>query len=410
MSLRSWRVWTPPRPVGPRSRAATVPVPQVLAGRPAWRPEGRGGRCRQERREPHQRGSEGAAHRRERPPAAGHGGRRPPLGRREHELHAARPSHAVASRAGAAGPHPSSAALPSRRASASTSSRRSPSCRPATSATHRSISVSRWTGCRQTNAGSCRRRAGGGAAAGPPAADHRQGGREPLLRRRGLPARSWSRASSSGRMAATRSGKGSEVRIPDTIQEVLLARIDRLQQGPRETVQLASVIGREFSRPLLERISDPQTRLDAALSDLKELEFIYEAAYVPEFSYAFKHALSGEVAYSTLLQRAAPDPSPGPWPRAWRSCTPTACRSTTRCWPTITWKARSGRRRWSISRRPATGLSLVYANQRGHRLLQQGAGRLRAVWGRGATPRRHPPPEARHGPLQPSPLRRGPGG
>jgi tetratricopeptide (TPR) repeat protein len=96
--------------------------------------------------------------------------------------------------------------------------------------------------------------------------------------------------------------EGREVRIPDTIQEVLLARIDRLQQQPRETVQLASVIGREFSRPLLERISDPQTRLDAALSDLQELEFIYEAAYVPEFSYAFKHALSGEVAYSTLLR------------------------------------------------------------------------------------------------------------
>ena len=96
--------------------------------------------------------------------------------------------------------------------------------------------------------------------------------------------------------------EGIEVRIPDTIQEVLLARIDRLQKQPRETVQLASVIGREFSRPLLERISDPQTRLDAALSDLREMEFIYEAAYVPEFSYAFKHALSGEVAYSTLLR------------------------------------------------------------------------------------------------------------
>jgi class 3 adenylate cyclase/tetratricopeptide (TPR) repeat protein len=96
--------------------------------------------------------------------------------------------------------------------------------------------------------------------------------------------------------------EGREVSIPDTIQEVLLARIDRLEQQPRETVQLASVIGREFSRPLLARISDPQTRLDAALAELQELEFIYEAAYVPEFSYAFKHALSGEVAYSTLLR------------------------------------------------------------------------------------------------------------
>jgi class 3 adenylate cyclase/tetratricopeptide (TPR) repeat protein len=92
-----------------------------------------------------------------------------------------------------------------------------------------------------------------------------------------------------------------EVRIPDTVEEVLLARIDRLPQEPRQTVQLASVIGREFGVRLLERIADPQSRLDAALAELKDLEFIFETAYVPEFSYAFKHTLTGEVAYATLL-------------------------------------------------------------------------------------------------------------
>jgi class 3 adenylate cyclase/tetratricopeptide (TPR) repeat protein len=93
-----------------------------------------------------------------------------------------------------------------------------------------------------------------------------------------------------------------QVLVPDTVEEVILARIDRLPREPRETVQLASVIGREFARPLLERISDPQARLDAALSELKALEFIYEAKHLPDFSYAFKHALTGEVAYSTLLR------------------------------------------------------------------------------------------------------------
>jgi class 3 adenylate cyclase/tetratricopeptide (TPR) repeat protein len=96
-------------------------------------------------------------------------------------------------------------------------------------------------------------------------------------------------------------GSLEDLRIPDTVEEVILARIDSLKREPRETVQLASVIGREFARALLACIADPQARLDAALSVLEELEFIYETAFVPEVSYAFKHAITGEVAYSTLL-------------------------------------------------------------------------------------------------------------
>ncbi len=92
------------------------------------------------------------------------------------------------------------------------------------------------------------------------------------------------------------------VRIPDSLEEIILARIDRLHLEPRQTVQVASVIGREFSRPLLERVADPQAGLDAALSELEDLDFIYEAAYTPESAYAFKHAVTGEVAYSTLLR------------------------------------------------------------------------------------------------------------
>jgi tetratricopeptide (TPR) repeat protein len=96
-------------------------------------------------------------------------------------------------------------------------------------------------------------------------------------------------------------GSLEQLRIPDSVEEVILARIDSLKREPRETVQLASVIGREFARALLERIADPQARLDAALSELEALEFIYQTAYVPEVGYAFKHAITGEVAYSTLL-------------------------------------------------------------------------------------------------------------
>ena len=92
-----------------------------------------------------------------------------------------------------------------------------------------------------------------------------------------------------------------QVRVPDTIQEVILSRIDRLEQEAKEAIQLASVIGREFTSRLLNRISDIDAKLDDLLVDLKKLELIYEKDYFPELSYMFKHALTHDVAYSTLL-------------------------------------------------------------------------------------------------------------
>src|SRR4029079_9192892 len=69
----------------------------------------------------------------------------------------------------------------------------------------------------------------------------------------------------------------------------------------KDAIQLASVIGREFTARLLARMSGARTRLDDLLDDLKKLELIYEKAYFPELSYMFKHALTHDVAYSTLL-------------------------------------------------------------------------------------------------------------
>jgi class 3 adenylate cyclase/tetratricopeptide (TPR) repeat protein len=92
-----------------------------------------------------------------------------------------------------------------------------------------------------------------------------------------------------------------EVVVPDTIQEVILSRIDRLERRGKEAIQLASVIGREFTVRLLQRISDVSAELDEVLGGLKALELIYEKAYLPEISYMFKHALTHDVAYSTLL-------------------------------------------------------------------------------------------------------------
>ncbi len=93
----------------------------------------------------------------------------------------------------------------------------------------------------------------------------------------------------------------ADVEVPDTIQEVILSRIDRLGPEAKGALQLASVIGREFTVRLLGRISDIEAGLDQLLGGLKVLELIYEKAYFPELAYMFKHALTHDVAYSTLL-------------------------------------------------------------------------------------------------------------
>src|SRR6185437_6821607 len=92
-----------------------------------------------------------------------------------------------------------------------------------------------------------------------------------------------------------------DIHIPETIQEVILSRIDRLEAEAKRAIQLASVIGREFRIQLLDRISDLQARLSQLVVELTALEFIYQKALFPELAYIFKHALTHEVSYSTLL-------------------------------------------------------------------------------------------------------------
>jgi len=74
-----------------------------------------------------------------------------------------------------------------------------------------------------------------------------------------------------------------------------------MEQNAREAMQLAAVIGREFTHRLLDRISNLRSELETGLGELKTLELIFQTAYVPELAYMFKHALTHDVAYSTLL-------------------------------------------------------------------------------------------------------------
>ena len=95
----------------------------------------------------------------------------------------------------------------------------------------------------------------------------------------------------------------SEVRVPDTIQDIIMARLDRLGDDGKRTVQLASVIGRQFLVRLLARVAGLSERLEGLLRELQALEIIYEQGLVPEPAYIFKHAVIQDVAYNSLLMQ-----------------------------------------------------------------------------------------------------------
>jgi class 3 adenylate cyclase/tetratricopeptide (TPR) repeat protein len=99
--------------------------------------------------------------------------------------------------------------------------------------------------------------------------------------------------------------KNSEIQVPDTVQGIIAARIDRLDEDLKRTIQTASVIGRAFSFSILDRIVTNKGHLKGhlkeCLQELQSLEFVYEECLFPELKYVFKHALVQEVAYNSLL-------------------------------------------------------------------------------------------------------------
>jgi class 3 adenylate cyclase/tetratricopeptide (TPR) repeat protein len=93
------------------------------------------------------------------------------------------------------------------------------------------------------------------------------------------------------------------IRVPATVQAVLAARIDRLPQDEKQLLQTASVIGNEVPFTSLQAIAEiPDEALHPSLTHLQAAEFLYETSLFPERIYAFKHALTHEVAYGSLLQ------------------------------------------------------------------------------------------------------------
>ena len=92
--------------------------------------------------------------------------------------------------------------------------------------------------------------------------------------------------------------------IPSTIQDVIMARVDSLPEKTKEVLQMGSVIEREFSYPLINRVTGfPERELLSHLSVLKDSELLYERGIYPQSNYIFKHALTREVVYDSILAK-----------------------------------------------------------------------------------------------------------
>jgi len=103
-------------------------------------------------------------------------------------------------------------------------------------------------------------------------------------------------------LAKVAAEQGSAVRIPDTVEEVLLARIDRLSPAARGVLQHAAVLGPEIPLRLLRALLGEPEDVEANLVELSRLEFLYERYDGDEPTYVFAHGLTQEVAYRSLAE------------------------------------------------------------------------------------------------------------
>jgi class 3 adenylate cyclase/tetratricopeptide (TPR) repeat protein len=95
--------------------------------------------------------------------------------------------------------------------------------------------------------------------------------------------------------------KFSQMTIPNTINDVLMARIDRLEEETHDLLKVAAVIGRSFFYRILSVVADSVPDLDGRLSYLKEAQLIRERERMEELEYLFNHALAQEATYASIL-------------------------------------------------------------------------------------------------------------
>jgi tetratricopeptide (TPR) repeat protein len=107
-----------------------------------------------------------------------------------------------------------------------------------------------------------------------------------------------------GERGAYRLGKDPiGIQVPATVQAILAARIDRLPPADKQLLQTASVVGKDLPWALLvEAAERPEDDVRRGVARLQAAEFVYEAKLFPDLEYTFKHALTHEVTYGSLLQ------------------------------------------------------------------------------------------------------------
>jgi tetratricopeptide (TPR) repeat protein len=101
---------------------------------------------------------------------------------------------------------------------------------------------------------------------------------------------------------AEAAGASGAVHFPETVQSVIRTRLDRLDPVTRDTLRMASVIGREFARGVLEAVASATPNLAEALDHLRAAGLVQQISVMPEPVFRFKHVLTQEVAYDTLLE------------------------------------------------------------------------------------------------------------
>jgi len=92
-----------------------------------------------------------------------------------------------------------------------------------------------------------------------------------------------------------------QIRIPETIQGVIMARVDRLDEGVKQVLKIVAVIGRSFLYRVLDAIVSTDRQLDRQLIELEGVELIRERRRLPDLECIFKYALVQEAAFSSIL-------------------------------------------------------------------------------------------------------------
>jgi len=92
------------------------------------------------------------------------------------------------------------------------------------------------------------------------------------------------------------------VPLPETIEGLILARIDRLEDEAKQVLKAAAVVGRTFFYRILKAVTDAGSALDDDLAKLRRAELIDEKQLAPELEYVFKHPLIQQATYDTLLE------------------------------------------------------------------------------------------------------------